>query len=312
MVNCLIDGDYTTKDDKPVLRLFYKNEEGSYVDEIEGFKPYFFAIAKDDVQALADDVIKIDGITDTEIVKKVDGNKEIDALKVIAVHPRLIRELRESVRLLPTCHQVREADIPYVRRYIIDSGIVPFAGAEDVGLRVAAIDCEIACVGQPDSSKDPVHMISYADSTGFRRVWFWGRGDVDLEYAKSCPDERSMIEALLKTVDEQEINILTGYNTDNFDFPYFEGRAEKLKMNLGFGFNNEKLRMERRGMNMGAKIVGRPHIDMYPVCRQVFNLPRYQLEDVYESLFGVEKLDIKVSQIREFYNSPDVGKFKII
>ena len=50
-------------------------------------------------------------------------------------------------------------------------------------------------------------------------------------------------------------------------------------------------------MNMGAKIVGRPHVDMYPVCRQVFNLPRYQLEDVYESLFGKEKVDIKVNQI---------------
>ena len=63
------------------------------------------------------------------------------------------------------------------------------------------------------------------------------------------------------------------------------------------------MKLERRGMDMGARVNGRPHIDLYPVCRRMFKLPRYTLEDVYESLFGEKKIDVEADRIWEFWDN---------
>jgi DNA polymerase I len=309
MVKCLLDADYITRDDKAVIRLFYKTDAGPIVEEVAGFEPYFFALPRGDIGDLARDVKGLDSVIRHEQVELLDGGVNKKLLKLIVRQPRDVPLLRETLARLPSCAGVREADIPFSRRYIIDSGIIPMENSESVTLNVAAIDCEIACDGQPDAQKHPLSMISYADSTGLRRVWIFGKENPGLDYVEVVASESAMLQRLVETVKSQGIDILTGYNTDNFDFPYFEGRASKLKVELAFGADGSSLKMERRGMNNGARIVGRPHVDMYPVCRQVFNLPRYQLEDVYESMFHKEKLDIKVSEISEFFHSTDRSLF---
>ncbi|MFH0862057.1 MAG: DNA-directed DNA polymerase [Candidatus Altiarchaeota archaeon] len=312
MVKCLLDADYVTKDEKPVIRLFYKTEAGQLIEEVTGFEPYFYALPRADIGALEDSMKGLAGVVRVERLRLLEKGKETDVLKVVLRQPKDVPQLRDSVARLPTAAGYREADIPFARRYIIDSGIVPMEHSEGVELNVAAVDCEIAADGEPDASRHPLSMISYADSKGLRRVWTFERKNPGLDYVEVVKDEAAMLRKLVDTVREQGIDILTGYNTDNFDFPYFEGRAAKLRVELDFGSDGSRLRMERRGMNNGARIVGRPHVDMYPVCRQVFNLPRYQLEDVYASLFGVEKLDIKVSEISEFFNGTDPKKFAIL
>jgi len=309
MGKCLLDADYFTRDERPVIRLFYKTDQGSKIEEVDGFEPYFYVVPRGDVVSLKSSVAGLAGVVRTEAVELFDNGKRKNFLKLFTKQPKDVPQLREAVLRLPTSAGYREADIPFARRYIIDSGIVPMDGAESVTLNVAAVDCEIACDGQPDATKHPISMISYADSGGLRRVWVYGKENPGLDYVEVVESEAKMLAKLVDTVRERGVDIITGYNTDNFDFPYFQTRAERLKVRLAFGADGSELRMERRGMNNGARIVGRPHVDMYPVCRQVFNLPRYQLEDVYESLFGVEKLDIKVSEISEFFHSKDKKQF---
>jgi DNA polymerase, archaea type len=312
MVKCLLDADYITRGERPIIRLFYKTDAGPSVEEVEGFEPYFYALPKGGVDALAQDVRRLDGVVRAEPVELEDSGGKVKALKVFLKQPRDVPQVREAAARLAGCAGYREADIPFARRYIIDSGIVPMENAESVSLNVAAVDCEIAAKGQPDASRDPINMISYADSLGLRRVWTYGKENPGLDYFEAVADEAAMLGKLAETFQKQGIDIVTGYNTDNFDFPYFEGRAEKVGVELRMGADGSRVRLERRGMNNGARIVGRPHVDLYPVCRQVFHLPRYQLEDVYESMFAVEKLDIKVSEISEFFHSPDPKKFAIL
>jgi len=309
MVKCLLDADYVTRDEKPVVRLYYKTEDGPKVEEIRGFEPYFYVLAKDDIGALQAAVTGLPGVARTEAVERVDNGRPVKLLKTYVGAPRDVPLVREAVLRVPGSGGYREADIPFARRYIMDASLVPMENSESVRLNVAAVDCEIAAKGQPDASRDPISMISYADSLGLRRVWVYGRKNPGLDYVEVVADEAAMLLKFVETVGSQGIDVITGYNTDNFDFPYFDTRAEKLKMELRLGADGSRVRIERRGMNNGARVTGRPHVDVYPVCRQVFNLPRYQLEDVYLSLFGVEKLDIKVSEISEFYHSPDPAKF---
>jgi DNA polymerase I len=81
---------------------------------------------------------------------------------------------------------------------------------------------------------------------------------------------------------------------------------------VSLGMDRSPVKLERRGMNLGARVRGRPHIDMYPVCRQLFNLSRYTLEDVYLEITGKEKRDIKVGEMAGIWDNPERGKFKEI
>ncbi len=309
MVKCLLDADYVTRADKPVVRLFYKTESGAVTEEVEGVEPYFYALPRGDVGRLADDVNSLGGVARVEEVEKLDFGRRVKALKVMSQLPHDVPKLREAVARLDSSVGYREADIPFARRYIIDSGVVPMEGCESVELNVAALDLEVASGGEPVASRHPIAMISYADSSGLRRVWTYGKDDPGVDYVEVLGSEAEMLRKLEDTVREREIDVLTGYNTDNFDFPYLQERAKQNGFELALGVDGRPFKLERRGMNMGARVTGRPHVDMYPLCRQVFNLPRYQLEDVYESLFDEKKVDIKVGEITEFFNSPDREKF---
>ncbi|MFH1056144.1 MAG: DNA-directed DNA polymerase [Candidatus Altiarchaeota archaeon] len=309
MVKCLLDADYVTRDGKAVVRLFYKTDKGSLIEDVEGFQPYFYVLPNGDIEGLASEAKALENVVNVEPLELYDLGRKVKVLKVYSKEPKDVPQLREAAARLPGCGGFREADIPFARRYIIDSGIVPMDGFDSVTLNVAAVDCEIVARGEPDSKVHPIALLSYADSLGLRRVWSYGKENPGLDYFESVGNEAEMLRKLVETMQKQKIDIITGYNTDNFDFPYFQERADRNRVELNMGADGSKLKMERRGMNMGARIVGRPHVDMYPLCRQVFNLPRYQLEDVYESLFGVEKLDIKVSEIGEFYNSKEKAKF---
>lgn len=307
----LLDADYILRNEKPVVRLFYKTENGREVEEVTDFKPYFYAIPVEATSELKKAVLEIEGIVGAEPVKMIDMEKEIDVLKIFATIPRDVAELRGKVRGLDECKEVREADIPFAKRYLIDSGLVPMENAEEINLNVAAFDIEVlVSKGEPKADRDPVIMISYADSKGMERVWTYRGASSGLDYLEVVADEKSMIERFIKTVNEQEIDILLGYNTDNFDFPYLKERADKLNTKLTLGLDGGEVRLERRGMNLGARVRGRPHVDLYPVCRQVFNLPRYRLEDVYLEVAGEEKEDINVRDIPKFWNSED--DFKIL
>jgi DNA polymerase, archaea type len=307
MVRCLLDADYISREEKPVIRLFYKTQNGRETEEISDFKPYLYAIPKE-LDELKKEIKALDGFSGFEEVERtVEAPQKV--LKVFFRHPKNIPASREAIARLKSCRGVREADIPFARRYVMDSGIVPMENFDKVSLNVASVDIEIAADGEPDSMRDPIHMISYSDSSGARKVWFWGRKNPGLDYAVEAKDESEMLRMLVDEVEKNEVDVITGYNTDNFDFPYIQARCEKKRIDVKLGAQGESLKLERRGMNNGAKITGRPHVDLYPICRQVLNLPRYQLEDVYEALFNKEKVDIKVEEIREFYRSKDDGLF---
>jgi len=305
----LLDVDYTVKEEKPAVRLFYRQDEERVIEEIANFEPYFYALPSGDINALAEKVKALENVTKAESKKMIDIKGEVEVLKINTKIPGNVAELRVKVASLQECKEVREADIPFARRYLIDSGLSPMENAENIGLVVASIDLE--CLnesGAPDANKNPIIMISYADSKGLNRVWTYRKTEFKAEWLETFDSEKTMLEKLIQTIRERKIDVVVGYNSDNFDFPYIEDRAKKFGLKLDIGIDGEEVKSERRGMNMGARVKGRPHVDLYPVCRQTFNLPRYQLEDVYLNIFKEEKPDIDTSKMKEYWD--DENKFK--
>ncbi len=308
----LLDADYETRGEKPVIRLFYKTPSGRTVEEVSDFIPYFYALPKEEAQALASEAGKISGVSGTSVKEMVWQGKKAQVVRIAATQPKEVPKLREDVKSLASCSGVYEADIPFARRYIIDAGITPMEHTDEMPPAVASVDIEVAVgKGEPNPSRDPAIMISYADSGGLTKVLTYRTvAGFSADYVEVLDSEKAMLKRLVALMEERGIDVITGYNSDNFDFPYLKERAEKNNVRFDLGADHSTVRIERRGMNNGAKITGRPHVDVYPIARRVMNIPRYRLEDVYLHLTGVVKKDIKVQDITRFWESKNPGEFQ--
>ncbi len=313
MKKTLLDADYITREDKAVVRLFYKTESGREIQEITDFRPYMYVLPKEhDLEKIQRELEKLRNVGEVKVGRRIEKNQEVDVLKVVVNQPKDVPDLRGSIKELEECKEVREAHIPFAERYLIDSGLIPMMDCENLDLKIASFDMEVYNPGgEPKADKDPIIIISYADNHGLERAWTYKTTDnLDLDYVEVLKDEKGIIERFIRTIKEREIDIIVTYNGDNFDFPYLKERAEKHKIPLSLGIDGSPVKLERRGMNLGAKVRGRPHVDMYPVCRQIFNLSRYTLEDVYLEITGREKKDIKVGEMAGIWDNPEKEKFK--
>jgi len=299
----LLDSAYHTENDRAVIRLFYLPDsrlEDKKIKEVRDFEPYFFALPKGDVQALLDEIksVKFPQITKLEGVRRTDLLREIDAVKIVVKHPSNVAEIRDKVADLKSCKETREDDIRFVQRYIMDADLVPMKGADNKKLRIASFDIETV---QKGNVTTPI-IISYADNLGLRKAWNLVYDRPELTFVEKCPDGKAMLKGFMDTIKNQKIDLIVTYNGDNFDFPVLKDWAKALGLEFILGADGSEVKMERRGMDMGARVLGRPHVDIYPVCRRMFSLPRYTLEDVHQSLFDEEKLDIEVEKMAGWWD----------
>lgn len=297
----LLDASYATEDDSAQIELFYlpkdRSEDKRTVLEKE-FHPYLYALPRDESSDLAEDIkgLGLDYIKSLEIVAMTDFSKEVFPIKITLTHPKHVPDAREKVTSLSSCLETREDDIRFVQRYLIDKGLVPMQGSTNNNLRIAAFDIETVTQG----TKTVPIIISYADNTGLRRAWNYDHAS-EAEEIVLCADETAMIQNFIQTVTDQKIDIIVTYNGDNFDFGVLKDRCKELKIPFALGAGGREVKLERRGMDMGARVTGRPHVDLYPVCRRMFYLPRYTLEDVHLALFEEEKADIEVEHMAQWW-----------
>ncbi|HHQ45222.1 MAG TPA: DNA polymerase [Candidatus Altiarchaeales archaeon] len=305
MEKVLFDCDYTTVDGKAVIRLFYKTKNGWEIERDENFTPYFYAIPKTDASELEKDLRGIEDVLKASVLEKNSVKGPVNVVRVETSHPAKVPSLREFVGELPSCATVMEADIPFHRRYLIDKQLIPMQGVEEFNPTIAAFDIEVYLPhGSIDVKRDPVTMLSYADNRGVSKVAVLKEkkilDDPRVEYIGS---EKKLLEKLGQWVKEHDVDILVGYNTDNFDVPYILERAEINKTNIILGVDDSPIRLKQAGMNKESYIKGRQHVDLYSVVRQLFNIPRYRLEDVYEEIAGKEKKDLELDEMNSYWAS---------
>ena len=59
-----------------------------------------------------------------------------------------------------------------------------------------------------------------------------------------------MIETFVKIIKENNVDIIVGYNSDNFDFPYIKDRAKLLGVDLDIGMDGSDLNLLDEAMQM--------------------------------------------------------------
>ncbi|MBT4805372.1 hypothetical protein HON71_04325 [Candidatus Woesearchaeota archaeon] len=244
-----------------------------------------------------------------------------------------------------------EKDIPFIHRYLRDKKITPMTLVEAKGefieekntrvaiflaeevkqfskeaikqLKTLAIDIETY---SPEKSainpeKNPILMIAFygTDETGqeFKKVLTWKRFKTRLDYLETVTDEIELLRRCRQVILDYQPDIITGYFSDGFDFPYIKTRADKykLKMDLGLDYSELDAGKKTDFREGKTKITGILHLDVFKFIRNIFgknlNTESYSLDAVSKELLGNRKHDIKISELAQAWdnNSEELEDF---
>jgi len=319
----LLDITYSVVGGTPEVRMFGVSKGGERVVVTDrGFRPYFYVKGKPSNlrQALA----KIAPIEAVDVVERRYFGRPVELFKVTARVPEDVRRLREAALALEGVEGVLEADIRFYMRYMVDVGIMPstwhLVEASEEGtlgglrryaarrpptpilektgvlpdLRIAAFDIEVYNArGTADPARDPVVAISIKDSSG--RAF---------AITADERDDRRALREFVEYIREYDPDIILGYNSNGFDWPYLAERARRL----GVALSVDRLGGAPQQSVYGHwSVVGRANVDLYNVVDEIQEIKVKTLDRAAE-YFGVMRRDertlIPGHRIYEYWDDP--------
>lgn len=260
-------------------------------------------------------------------------------LKIFTCQPRDVPVLREEVRDLGLT--VLEADILFAIRYLIDHQLRPFDGLSVVGeeiagdsgyppgrkvllasrvtytalsgvefppLKVLAFDTEMAVgrgQGMPSAQRDPLIILSIAVLEGERiRSKLLVLTDEEFQ----AKNDARLIREFLDCIEQYQPDIIAGYNSDSFDWPYIRERARTHGIRITLGADGSTAQYDRGGALPGLNIAGRLNVDLFKLAKRDLGSVKVKtLENVAEFL-GVmrkdERVDLAPREITECWLDP--------
>ncbi|RZN50418.1 DNA polymerase [archaeon] len=316
----IYDCDYVAMDEKTAVRLFVKEGDSARIIYDDRHDPYIYAIPSEEgAREKIEDLVKVSKekvvqVLRTEEVTKRYDHEDVTVLKVFFRYPFDVPELREDIAQYAT---IFEYDIPYVRRYLIDTGLRPLmpldmttelrngreylvdaVPSQDAPeeLTSMSLDIETYSVNKsmPDAATDPIIMISAA--TGEESHVFCWKACKGVDH---FDDEASMLEGFFAFLDRLSPEVFVTYNGDNFDLPYIKKRCEVNGISHPFVSH---MKLKGRGSNTSAEVPGMVHVDLYPIVKKNVNVSRYTLEAVYAEYMGREKSDLDGSKIWQYWD----------
>ena len=330
----LLDIDYITKNHIAVIRLFGKligEKEGSIIALDESFRPYIY-VHPHDFDDCINELSELKLLKVEKLHKKDNGELK-DFLKITLKHPQDIYKLKDKIRDLKSVEDIREYDVPFYRRYLIDKALFPMNIVEVQGkilnstrsspntkcifeiqsdpknlessleeLNMLSFNIE-ACnpKGMPMVKEDPIIMISFSSNQGFQKVFSTKKSLLD--FTETFLNEKELIKKYVDTIQSEDPDIILGYNSDRFDFPYIKERAERLGVPLKLGVDGSSLKIRNNGRRNAAMIKGRIHIDLYSNMRRNLQLEHHTLKRVYKELFGEDKIEIPRHEVYTCWNN---------
>ena len=240
----LLDIDYITYEEKPVMRLFGKVKGEKSNDLIaldDSFIPYLYILPSGDIDKCIDDLKELEKNGDLEFTKlekveKKDFQVPTEFVKISFTHPQEVPKYRDVIWDLDSVKQLREHDIPFYRRYLIDNALVPMAelelegelidsfetiDAEDDSLeilkltkspitantdfqqfRMMSFDLEVRNPhGMPNPDEDEIIRIGIDSNVGVRKVISTKgdefENDPEMYFIEKVDSEKEMIEAFI-------------------------------------------------------------------------------------------------------------------
>ncbi len=324
------DFDYKVKEDGVYVYLYARN-----LCVIHKYKPFFYASLKDvDKKAFIKKLNNLE-LEFEEVSKKLLG-KELPFFKIYTKKPKDVPVISKELQKLGiVCY---ENDVLFIHRYLRDNKIIPLHKSkakgkyiESLELRVPiflaeeveplegitkwnalAVDIETYAENKEiNPERNPILMIALYN-TNIKKVLTWRKFSHNLPYLETLENEEEMLKRFKELIIEQKPEIITGYFSDGFDFPYLKIRANKygIKLDVNADFS-ELMTGNNTDFRRGeSKFRGILHIDLLKFVRNIFggNLKTesYSLNSVAKELIGAEKHDLDINDLaRVWYKEPE-------
>ncbi|KAB3546215.1 MAG: DNA polymerase elongation subunit, partial [ANME-2 cluster archaeon] len=341
----IIDSDYIIDNGKPVVRLFGRDRDGrSVCCFVPDFEPYFYvqpASIEDSLMGIPE-IKRLETVSRYEPVG-YQGHPE-KMLKVIVGMPKDVPTIRDEVR--GYADRMYETDIMFKNRFMIDAGIFGMGWAQTVDEACASepaylgkVDSEVTVVSQvtpaeitrnapmrylafdieclvdggiPTADRSPIIMISLAFEPAHQGeletlVLVGKEAGGDCDGTEHFTDEADLLNRFFEVVRDYDPDVILGYNSNEFDFPYITKRVEVLeaqgkRLYANIGRDNRAVFCRKIGIVTRVSVTGRIVADVLPLVRRAYSIKQYTLKNVARTLLDIEKFDVSLQQMGEYWN----------
>jgi len=338
----VLDADYELIENKGVIKLFCKDENGNTVLVLDpNFEPYFYAMPKEGkAKILKEKIEKLDTsklnarILKVEIVEKIWEGEKTKLVKIAIDNPRRIPDVRELIKEWEEVEETFEYDITFYKRYLMDKQIEPMGWIEVEGGEIERKDHRVekvikAKVVKPaklekevkfkilafdtewveENNKNKLIMLSLASNDGFKKVLTCYDWEEKPNWVESLKNEKEIIQRFVEIVKAKDPDFLVGYNSDGFDFPRLKEKANEFKISLKLGRDENPLRTVRRGRVSSAKLRGRVHVDLFVFIDHILSASLKSevltLDEVAQELLGIGKKEMKYKEMVEIWSKKE-------
>ncbi|MBW2982164.1 DNA-directed DNA polymerase [Candidatus Woesearchaeota archaeon] len=334
-----LDITYRIENDKTRILLFGRTINKKQICVIdEKFEPYFYVLLRDEnnIEDLCSKVVKISveekdreaKVIKTEVVEKKFLGKKRKAIKVFVKIPPDVPVIRNVIKEWDIIESINEFDIPFTRRYLIDKSITPSTLVEAEGefinikSKVPCLNAEKIEQSSTDSIKEPkilafdietynpsgktyepekypIIMVAFYGKD-YKKVITWKRFKTEEDYIEFVDGEVELINRFKEIIEKQKPDIITGYYSDGFDFPYIIARAKKYNIDLDLGLDYSVLK-SKRGRKDSIQLTGIIHLDVFKFVRKVLSrsmdTESYSLDNVAAEILGERKIEVDITNL---------------
>ena len=338
---------YKIVKEKPVVLIFGRLSSGEQICVMdENVEPYFYVLLRrgEDFDAFTAKALALNlerrgglaKITRTELTERKYLGKPTQFVKVFANVPPSVPTLREEIRRWAEVKDVYEADIQFTRRYLIDKQITPMTLCEAEG-ELTAARCKVP-VFKADSVKQlsdetltnpkilafdietynpagkviapdrfPIVMLAFYGKD-FKKVITWKRFTSNLDELEVVTGEAELLERFKEVINEYRPDILCGYFTDGFDFPYIKTRADKHRIKMDIGLDYSEFDASG-GREASVDVTGICHLDVFKFVIKVLSkklqTDTFGLDEVAEELLGEKKIPVDMDALATAWDNAD-------
>lgn len=266
-----------------------------------GFEPYFHLVEPDD--ATVRELERDPNVRRVERIELFHRGRWRPCAKVVVTFPWLVPDFRSRLR---SRFEVLAADIPFHHRFIYDldlKGCVRVIGEETEGryttdLVVDATRFEDIPPFNPELKILAFDIEASIKNGNIYTICYVLRDRGELRYGEPIDgEEKEIIERFAKVIQQEDPDVITGYNIDNYDIPTIRDRAKELGMQglpWGRDFSEPKTVMGRFW-----RLNGRLIADAWWSAKMELKPKQETLNHVARLVLDEEKMDVDPKRIDE-------------
>ena len=284
-------------DDKVYIELFGKTDDKrSIVALYEGYNPYYFIVGPNESMEKA---LRLDpDVIETKMDSLFFKGQDRDVLKVTIRSPWKMSEYRNEWQRRG--YDVLSADIPFHLKFMYDMDLTTCleVSGEPIDLGYSVDLTIVAKATRNIESFDPgLRILSFDLENSIEKEFIYTICAVVEEDGvyRNCEPlvgrERDIIENFAKLIRDEDPDVITGYNIDNYDIRKVMERAKANRMidALPWGRDNgqPKLIGERFW-----RIKGRIIVDAWWAAKKALSPKQETLNAISKLVLGETKLDV--------------------